>query len=285
MKIALDCMPCIIKNYQKLLNLNHLSEMVKVDAMKQLLAFLANADFNQSPPVLGREIHRMIRQTLGDSDPYRDIKVQYNQLILDMYADLHKKVVASKNPFYTALKLAVAGNAIDFGSQHQPDVMQILKSLEQITPAIDDSEYLRRDLKYARNLLYIGDNCGEIVFDKLFLENIAVPTRYFAVRGGPVVNDVTHEDAIDVGMDTIAAIITSGDDSPGTVWDSSSAEFKGAFNNADVIIAKGQGNYEGLSHTPGNIYFLFIVKCDLIARQLGAQPGDFIIQRKVHNDR
>lgn len=277
-------MPCIIKNYQKLLNLNHLSEAVKVDSMKQLLAFLASADFNQSPPALGREIHRMIRRTLGDSDPYRDIKVQYNQLILDMYADLHKKIVASKNPFYTALKLAVAGNAIDFGSQHQPDVMQILKSLEQITPAIDDSEYLQRDLKNARHLLYIGDNCGEIVFDKLFLENIAVPMRYFVVRGGPVVNDVTREDATAVGMEEVAEIISNGDDAPGVVWDSASTEFKNMYYKADVIIAKGQGNFEGLSHTPGNIYFLFIVKCDLIARKLGVQPGDFIIQRKVHND-
>ena len=277
-------MSCIIKNYQKLLNLNHLSEAVKVDSMKQLLAFLAKADFNQSPPALGREIHRMIRRTLGDSDPYRDIKVHYNRLILDRYADLHKKIVASKNPFYTALKLAVAGNAIDFGSQLQPDVMQILQSLEQITPVIDDSAYLRRDLENAKNLLYIGDNCGEIVFDKLFLEHIAVPRRYFAVRGGPVVNDVTREDAMAVGMDEVAEIISNGDDAPGVIWESASPEFKTRYNKADVIIAKGQGNYEGLSHRPGNVYFLFIVKCDLIARQLGAKPGDFIIHRKVHND-
>jgi uncharacterized protein with ATP-grasp and redox domains len=246
--------------------------------MRRLLVFLSKADYQQSPPVLGREIHRMIRQELNNPDPYREIKDKYNRLILDMYSDLEKMVITAKDPFDTAMRLAIAGNVIDFGSQHQLDVLETINRVIKAHIAIDDSQKLKENLKSAKSLLYIGDNCGEIVLDKLFIEHIKVAKIYFAVRSGPVINDITIDDALRVGMDKISKIITTGDNAPGAVWESTSNEFKEVFNKADVIISKGQGNLEGLIDVPGNIYFLFVSKCDLIARRVGAIKGDFIVK-------
>ena len=143
------------------------------------------------------------------------------------------------------------------------------------------NQQLKNDLKTANQVLYIGDNCGEIVLDKLFIQTINHPNIYFAVRGGPVINDVTIEDAKMVGIDKITKIITTGDDSPGAVWETCSNKFKNIFKKSDIVIAKGQGNLEGLLDVKHNIYFLFVVKCNLIGSRVGAKVGDFII--KNHN--
>ncbi len=279
MNISLDCIPCSVSNFLKLLKTGVIPENAREPAMRHLLAFLSEADYQQSPPVLGREIHRMIRQELNNPDPYREIKNKYNRMILDVYSDFEKMVIAAEDPFDTAMRLAIAGNVIDFGSQHQFEVMETINRVVNAQIAIDDSQKLKEDLRSVKSLLYIGDNCGEIVLDKLFIETIKVTNTYFAVRSGPVINDITIDDAVKVGMDKIAKIITTGDNAPGAIWESTSDEFKQIFNKADVIISKGQGNLEGLIDVPGNIYFLFVSKCDLIAERVGAIKGDFIVKQ------
>ena len=151
--------------------------------------------------------------------------------------------------------------------------------------AIDDSQLLRRELKRARSVFYLGDNCGEIVLDKLFLSCLDVPVKYFAVRGGPVINDATYQDARMVEMRDVAKVVTTGDNAPGAVWESTSEEFKDVFLNADVIISKGQGNLEGLMDVPHqNIYFLLVTKCDLIAGRMGTKKGEFIVIKGKVNE-
>ena len=146
--------------------------------------------------------------------------------------------------------------------------------------AIDNSPQLRAALDQADSLLYIGDNCGEIVLDKLFLSLLDVPLKYFAVRESPIINDVTFEDAIVTGMDKVAKVITTGDNSPGAVWESTSEQFQTIFRNADVIISKGQGNLEGLLDVAHeSIYFLLVTKCDLIAKRVGAKKEEFIVKK------
>jgi len=146
--------------------------------------------------------------------------------------------------------------------------------------AIDDSRFLRDDLEHAQTLLYVGDNCGEIVLDKLFLETIDISQKNFVVRESPVINDITLEDAKMTGIDKIATILTTGDDSPGAVWESASKDFRDHFNNADVIISKGQGNLEGLIDVPhDHVYFLLVTKCDLIGEKIGTRNGDFVVKR------
>ncbi len=279
MNISLDCIPCMVSSFLRLLKSGMLTEKAKEPALRYMLEFLSRADYSQSPPVLAREWHRMVRKELNNTDPYREIKEKYNLMMLNMYSDFEEMVNSANDPFNTALRLAIAGNVIDFGPQYQLDIMDTINRVMSAQLAIDDSRLLKEDLKSAQTLLYIGDNCGEIVMDKLFLGIIDVPKKYFVVRNGPIINDVTIEDAKLVGMNKIAEVITTGDDSPGAVWESTSDEFKNKFNEADVIISKGQGNLEGLIDVHQNIYFLLVTKCELIAKRIGTSIGGFVVKR------
>ena len=250
--------------------------------MRRLLTFLSEVDYRQSPPVLGREMHRMIRQELNNPDPYLEIKEKYNRMIMEKYSDFKKSVRTAEDPFDAAMRLAIAGNVIDFGTQHQMDIIDTINRVMDAELAIDDSQQLKDDLKVAGTVLYIGDNCGEIVFDKIFLETIRLPDIYFAVRGSPVINDVTVKDAETVKMDEVATVITTGDDAPGVVWESTSDEFKQIFGTADVVISKGQGNMEGLIDIQKNIYFLLVTKCELIGNRVGCRMGEFLVKRSPY---
>ncbi|GBD92487.1 hypothetical protein BMS3Abin05_00059 [bacterium BMS3Abin05] len=280
MNISLDCIPCIVNSFLRLLKSGILPENEKEPAMRHLLDYLSRADYQQSPPALGREMHRMIREVLKNPDPYKEIKEKYNKMMLDLYDDFKATVNAADDPFDMAMRLAIAGNVIDFGPQHQLDVMDTIKRVVHADLAIDDSPQLRKELQEAPTVLYVGDNCGEIVLDKLFIETINHPNIYFAVRGKPVINDITVDDAEKVGMNKVAKIATTGDDAPGAVWETTSNKFKELFLSADVVISKGQGNLEGLIDVHHNIYFLLITKCDLIAHRVGARTGDFIVMQQ-----
>ncbi|MCK5135683.1 MAG: DUF89 family protein [Bacteroidales bacterium] len=280
MNTQFECIPCIVDSYLRLGETGVIPEPRQEAILRQLLEYLSQVDYKQSPPMLGRMLQRMIRESLQDPDPYHQIKEKYNRMMLELYPSFKEMVDNSEDPFDTAMRLAVAGNVIDFGAKYQFDVMDTINRVMDKKLAIDDSQDLRQDLKHANSLLYIGDNCGEIVLDKLFLESINLPQKYFVVRNGPVINDITLEDAKMAGMDKMATVITTGDDAPGAVWESVSEDFKNQFINADVVISKGQGNLEGLIDVPhDHIYFLLVTKCDLIGEIIGTQKGDFVIKR------
>jgi len=247
---------------------------------------LSRVDYNQSPPVMGRTLQKLIRESLQNPDPYHRLKQHYNHLKLELYPSSKEMVENSADPFDTAMRLALAGNVIDFGSKYQFDIMEHIQLAMDHQLAIDDSRELRHDLTHADTLLYIGDNCGEIVLDKLFLESIRVPRKYFVVRESAVINDITADDAMMTGMDQIAKVITTGDNSPGAVWESASNDFKDHFVKADVVISKGQGNLEGLIDVPhDHVYFLLVTKCELIAERIGTRVGDYVIKRGQKGDR
>jgi uncharacterized protein with ATP-grasp and redox domains len=270
----------VLNSYLRLAESGAIPADRQEDILRRLLELLSRADYSHSPPVLGRLLHRLIRESLKDPDPYRLIKVKYNKMMLDMYPSFVEMVQKSDDPFDTAMRLAVAGNSMDFASQYQLDVMDTLNQVLEAGFFIDDSEQLRESLGKASSLLYIGDNCGEIVLDKLFLEFINLSRMYFVVRNGPVINDATLSDAEMTGVGKVAKVITTGDDAPGAVWESASGEFRDHFHNADVIISKGQGNLEGLIDIPHDqIYFMFLTKCDLIARRVGAGKEQFIVKK------
>ena len=280
MKTQFECIPCIINSYLKLVETSGIPEPQQEVILRQLLQYLSGVDYDQSPPMMGRTLQRMIRESLQDPDPYHQIKQHYNQMMMDLYPSFKEMVEHSEDPFDTAMRLAIAGNVIDFGAKYQFDILDSINRVKEHELAIDDSRKLRNDLEHAQTLLYIGDNCGEIVLDKLFLETVEVPQKYFVVRESPVINDITLEDAEMTGIDKIATILTTGDDSPGAVWESASMDFRDHFNNADVIISKGQGNLEGLLDVPhDHIYFLLVTKCDLIGEKIGTLKGDFVVKR------
>lgn len=280
MKIQLECIPCTLNTYLRLAKTGMIPEDQREAILRQMLRIFSTEDFSQSPPMLGARMHAMIRDAIHHPDPYHHIKAEYNRLMMDQYERFDKLVKNSEDPFNMAMRLAIAGNVIDFGSQLQPEVMETINRVMDAKLAIDHSSQLRTDLEQADSLLYIGDNCGEIVLDKLFLLTLDVPVKYFAVRDSPIINDVTYEDAVLTGMDKVAHVITTGDNAPGAVWASTSEQFQRVFREADVIISKGQGNLEGLLDVAhDSIYFLLVTKCDLMAERVGTRKEEFIVKK------
>ena len=280
MKTHLECLPCTVNSYLRLADTGVIPEEKKEALMRQLLSFLSEVDYKHSPPEMGAELHRMIRKSLQNPDPYLKIKKEYNQMMLDLYPSFTEMVEKSHKPFDTAMRLAIGGNVIDFGAKYQFDVMETIHKAMDSELAIDDSAKLQQALGNAQSVLYIGDNCGEIVLDKIFLEHLDVPEKIFVVRGAPIINDITLDDARMVGMEKVARVVSTGDDSPGAVWERSSEEFRSLFNKADVVISKGQGNLEGLiERKHKNLYYLLVTKCELIAERIGTRKGGFVVRK------
>ncbi|MDP3435612.1 MAG: ARMT1-like domain-containing protein, partial [Bacteroidales bacterium] len=191
-------------------------------------------------------------------------------------------VITSFDSFDTALRLAIAGNIIDYGITDDIDLEAALAGVFINNFKIDDSLELKQDLLKAKKVLYLGDNCGEIVFDKLFIETIMHPDLTYVVRGSAIINDAIMEDAIYIGMESATKVISNGYDAPSTILEQCSQEFVKAFDSADVIISKGQGNLDGLfGKTDKTIYFLLMVKCDVIADNLGVKKGDFVVKKQA----
>jgi uncharacterized protein with ATP-grasp and redox domains len=272
-----DCIPCAVGSLVTLFNKGFVPEKKQEPAMRALLAFLSKIDLKQSLPQMGKEMHRLLRGVLENPDPYLEIKRTFNRLMLEYYPDLKKLVANAADPFSMALRLAIAGNIIDFGPGRPFDFQATLERAKSMVLAVDKSGPLKGEIPRAETLLYLGDNAGEIVMDRILLETIRHPNVYFAVRGAPVLNDATIDDARAVGIDKIARVISNGDDAPGTILEATSPEFREIFERADLVIAKGQGNFEGLYGIDKNIYYILMAKCDHVAAHLGVRKGDLVV--------
>ena len=276
------CLFCFSRAFEKVLFEHNITNSEKVSYTKEFFAYLSTIDENASAPKIARDIHAKFREILNNNDPYKKEKLFHNKSILNIYPELEKKISESDNPFNTALRLAIAGNIIDFGPAQEFDIKGTIKKVENSDFAIDNSQELKNAINNADNILYLGDNSGEIVFDKLFLQTINHPNVYFAVRGAPVINDVTIDEAKFVGIDKYAKIISNGYDAPSTLIEYASDEFLDVYNNADLIISKGQGNLEGLLENPReDIFFLLMVKCNVIGDMIGVKKGDFVVRQNI----
>jgi len=186
-------------------------------------------------------------------------------------------VEQSDDPLLTAIRIAIAGNVIDLGINKTFDLVKDVEKILAQDFAIFDYDSFRQRLDGAQNVLYLGDNCGESVFDKILIEQIKKPV-IFAVRSAPIINDVTMEEAIESGLDEVANLMESGCVAPGTILSQCTEEFMEVYNSADLIISKGQGNYEGLSEADRPIFFLLKAKCHVIAKDLGVHEGDIVLK-------
>jgi uncharacterized protein with ATP-grasp and redox domains len=207
-------------------------------------------------------------------------------MFLELLNEFEKKIEEAEDSFQLAVRYSIVGNIIDFNPIHNTlleDIFDCFEKMEDIEIAINDSKALMEDILSAKTLLYLGDNCGEICLDKILLKKIKELNPkvklLFGVRGKPVVNDSIAEDAYAVGIDEFAEIIDNGDGSLGTVLNRTSPEFKEVYNKADVVIAKGQANYECLSEENKNIYFLLMTKCDVIANDIGVPEKKMICMK------
>jgi uncharacterized protein with ATP-grasp and redox domains len=275
------CKTCFTNNYDKLLKKNPLSGC-------EALAFcgffyrLLDKPENKSSPEIQRILQHKLKELTGVVDPYYKEKQQSNCIAIKLYDEWKPKVLASADPFNLALRLAIAGNIMDYGVDHVFDVQETIKKSLRTELAIDHSAALKQRIAKAKSILYLGDNAGEIVFDKLFIETIMHPNVIFAVKDAPVLNDVTFNDAEDVGMNEVADVISNGYDASSTLLDKCSKEFLDVYHSADLIISKGQGNLEGLiDEKDPRIFFLFMVKCDVIAERVGVEKGSLVVFNQV----
>ena len=273
----IDCTQCFVEQAGKLFTKYGIQDNVADDIIIRFKLFIKKHK-NVPAPEASCFMHRLIKKATRKADPYKKEKKDYNDLLLNLEEDIRNVINKSDNPFRTALRYALAGNIIDFGPPKTFDVFKALSEAATKVPAIDHSFELEDELKKASTVLYLGDNAGEIVLDKLFIETIGHRNLYFAVRGGNIINDITMEDAKKVGIPKVARVISNGYDAPSTLLNRCSSEFAQLFDRADVIVSKGQGNLEGLIDTKDKkIFFLLTVKCNVIAEMIGVHEKNIVV--------
>lgn len=282
MRIYYECMPCFARQAVKALK--NIDESFHEEVMRESMRALADIDFTLSPPEMAEVLFGIIEKHTGSVDHYEQIKRASNEYVLGMIDDLRKIIEAADDRFEAALRLAVAGNIIDFGANHGFTDDMIHEEIEKAERAPIDPygiSALREEIEKAGKILYLGDNAGEIVFDRLFIEELPREKIIFAVRGSHIINDALMEDAESAGITKLVKVVSNGAALPGTVLRVCSDEFRKIFEEADLIISKGQGNFETLSDVEKNIFFLLKVKCDVVARHLGVSTGAFIVRRRT----
>lgn len=277
MKNYLDCFPCFLKQALRIGRIATEDEGKIKKLLDEVGMMLKDIPAENTPPESGMLIHQKVREIMGNSDPYREIKDETTQRALSMYHSLKKQVENSDDRLLTAIRVSVAGNVMDFGVTRNFDLEKDVAQILGMDFALFDYSEFVNCLDQADNVLFIGDNAGECVFDRILIEEMNKPTVY-VVRDIPVINDATYDDAVQAGIDRVATIMSSGTKAPGTVLKTCSGEFRALFNNSGFIISKGQGNYEGLSDENKPIFFLLKAKCHVIADDIGVEEGDIILK-------
>jgi len=281
LKIFLDCFPCFLRQALEASRISGADEETQRDVLNCVMAKLLEISREETPPQIGSMIHETIRKATGISDPYSDIKRLHNEQVLGMEGTLADRIEASSSPLSDALRLAAVGNLIDMGPERKWNSMEdIFRDFTTKDSAHFDETSFEASLNRAGTLLYLGDNAGEIVLDKILIGLLLRRPRLditYVVRGGPVINDATMEDAKLVGMTDLVRVIDTGVDFPGVVPEASSGEFLDYYHGADMILSKGQGNYESLSEEDKNIFFLLQTKCPVIADKIGCGVGDIVL--------
>lgn len=278
MKAYLDCYPCFFSQALKTSRMITQDERKIREILTEISLTLPKFSFEATPAEIGKEVYRIISEKTGVDDPYKAIKEDYTRQALLLYPQLKKLVNSSKDRLMTAIRLSIAGNVIDFGANADFNLKQDIKSILSQDFAINHYSEFYQALARVKKILYIADNAGETVFDRLLIKEIKKPVIY-VVREKPIINDATWEDALRSGIDRVAEIISSGCDAPGIVLRLCSKEFLEVYYSADLIISKGQGNYEGLSDEDRSIFFLLKAKCPVIAHDIGVKEGSIILMK------
>ncbi len=289
MKTYLDCIPCFFKQALEAARMAGADEQTQKRILIELAKILPEFTLASSPPEMGRIIYGLVNKITLKDNPYQDIKDRSNKLAQNIYSKLKKKISRSNDRLLKAVELAIAGNIIDYGAKNTLNVdVELTRILDEENKAIKignkaNFDYVKfmNALDETRNILYLADNAGEVVFDRLLIEEIkrldSTKKIIYAVKEKPIINDALIDDAIFFGIDKIADIISCGSDAPGTVLPLCSNKFLDIYKKADMVISKGQGNFEALSDEKRTIFSLFIAKCSIIAQDAGCSVGDVIL--------
>jgi len=283
MKTYLDCFPCFINQALRAARIATDDEKKIKMVLDKVGMMLKDIPLKNTPPESGRLIYRKISEITGNPDPYKEIKRESTKKALLLYPSLKDQIERSKDRLLTAIRIAIAGNVIDFGANWNFDLENEIDETLEKAFAICDYGRFKDGLDKAREVLYLGDNAGECVFDRILIEEMKKPVKYI-VRDIPIINDAIYEDAVQAGIDKVATILSSGTDAPGTILNTCSSEFKELYDNSKFIISKGQGNYEALSSERRPIFFLLKTKCHVIANDIGVNEGDIILKGGKYPD-
>lgn len=280
MKTCLECVPCFIHHAVEIAEMVTTDTALQERVVREALAMATTMRLDVPPPALARRLHAIAREITGVDDPYHEAKQCSTRFALDILPQVRRKVEASPDPFEAAVKMAIAGNLIDFGATRKFSLTGVEEKLDHAFAAhLDPTTVvgLAKAMEGARRILYLLDNCGEIVFDQLLIEFHRVKITA-AVRGGPILNDATIEDARESGVADLVPVVNTGDRTPGILFETCSEEFRALYKDCDLVIAKGQGNYETLDVETGkHIIFLLKAKCPVVARKLGVELGTPLI--------
>ena len=289
MMTNLDCFPCFLRQALEATRMTTKDEGIHRKVLNSVLSILSNVSIHSSPPEIALLIHQRVKAITGNLDPYKEAKKSQNELALKYEGILRDQITDTSNPLKVAMMLSAAGNAIDLAPDQQ--IKDLYKRYMEIISRgfnWDDYDLFCEKIVPSRLLLYLGDNAGEIVWDKILIEELL--DRFdldiiYAVRGFPILNDVTMEDAEYVGMAQLVKVISNGSEAPGTLLNLCSEEFISKFKKSDLILSKGQGNYESLSREERPIFFLLNVKCPVIAEDVHCRIGDIILKFQSNLER
>jgi len=246
-------------------------------ALLRTMQILSESPPDATPPQMSESIHRAIREETNSTDNYYEVKQSSNQQAMALYPRLKKLVEESDDPFTMAARIAVIGNMIDFAVTDTLNLEEDIEDDLSLPLTVNHTPQLKTELDRAPWVLYLADNAGETVFDRVYIETIKHKDLRYVVKSGPVLNDALREDAEAAGIDKLAVIYETGIDAVGVVPPRSSQEFLDLLNTAPVIIAKGQANFESLGGSDYNVYFHFKVKCPMVADITGLPVGSKLV--------
>jgi len=270
MKITFDCIPCLIGHAIQVAKMVSDDDTVRHEIIKKTLADAGNMDLTLTPPEQARLIHQMIKAASGVNDPYLEAKDLSTEFALKLMPDVREKIENSDNEFEAITRLVIAGNIIDYGAIHDFNLDTARKRIFEVFDMhidLDAVKLLEKSMDKAKKIFYMADNCGEAVFDRLLIERYSDKIT-LGVRGEPILNDITPREIKASELDIVPYVHT-GDMTPGVSRRHSSKEFLDEMHSADLVIAKGQGNYETLNEYDQPIFFLLRIKCQIIADLIG----------------
>ena len=281
MNIQAECVDCIINQSFKVADAIGADTLLKNELTSSVEKMSQSFSFTKTPPEIAADVYATMAKIAKKDDLYDEVKALSTQKALSFVPLLREELKNSQNKLLTATKIAVAGNVIDLAAAVEFDLEEELEKIFHTEFAHNDFEAFVHTLSHAKEILIIGDNVGEHIFDYLFIEVLKElyphATFSYMVRGCPIINDVTMKEAYKAGFDSLCEVIDSGVNTPGFTYDRANKYAQKVFGSADVVISKGMGNYECLSPSHRkNICFLLKVKCDVVARSLGQNVGDIV---------
>lgn len=280
------CISCLLGRQEKIIR-NFADEDKKSRYIHQVLEVLYQYGQTESSPQLAERINRLYEQFWGNGEDFSQVKHLYNQLLLKKEQEIGKLIQAAEDPVRECIKYVSAGNYIDFSAVenvNEETFEQLMQKVQTETVPREEYLYFTQDLQKAKNLVYLVDNCGEIVLDKLFIgclkEKYPKLNITVIVRGKPVINDATMDDVREVGLTDLVTCIGNGNGAPGTVPDRLSDEALQILKAADVVISKGQGNFESLMGEGINPYYIFLCKCELFVHRFGLKRYESVFAKE-----